>query len=44
MNNEVNIDDIDRMKKIFNELNIISFALIHKNRNIYMYKKMISMK
>lgn len=26
------------MKKIFNELNIISFALIHKNRNIYMYK------
>ena len=35
---EVNIDDIDRMKNIFNELNIISFALIHKNRNIYMYK------
>lgn len=35
---EVIIDDIDRMKKIFNELNIISFALIHKNRNIYMYK------
>ena len=26
------------MKKIFNELNIISFALIHKNRNIYMCK------
>lgn len=39
---EVIIDDIDRMKKIFNELNIISFALIHKNRNIYMYKNVIN--
>ncbi len=35
---EVNIDDVDRMKKIFNELNIISFALIHKIRNTYIYK------
>lgn len=35
---EVNIDNVDRMKKIFNELNIISFALIHKIRNTYIYK------
>lgn len=35
---EVNVDNVERMKKILNELNIIPFALIHKIRNTYMYK------
>lgn len=35
---DINIDNIDKLKKIFHELNIYSFALIHKYREIYMYK------
>ena len=35
---EVNIDNTDKLNKIFQELNIYSFALIHKFRSIYMYK------
>ncbi len=35
---EVNIDNTDKLNKIFQELNIYSFALIHKYRCIYLYK------